>query len=410
MTLQNNHFVILRKRIANMKKIVFLILFSFFTTATIFSQKVLIDHIIDSIGKIYVPDKRIAVYHLSTQTKDNEVILKGNISDKIAYRKLIQALKNKNLTFSDSIALLPEMTMGKKHWSIVPLSAIYIRKNPDFASELITQALMGTPVKVLDRHRGWKLIQTPDQYIGWTNVNLPLFTKKELHKTNQYEKLIVTKTHAIVYEKPSLHSSLLMEVILGDIMELSDPKTINNFYSVSLPDGSKGFIQRSSAITLGKWHDSFHLTGENIVNTARLFMGLPYLWGGASIRGCDCSGFVKMVYFMYGIILPRDASQQFFSGETINMGKEYENLQKGDLLFFGKKFALHPEQSHIEHVAIYMGDRLFIHSLEKVHISSLNPDSPFFDAYNTTRLVGAKRIIGSQKINYWTYFEHAWNR
>ncbi len=393
-----------------MKKIAFLILFSFFSTATIFSQKVLIDHIVDSIGKIYVPDKRIAVYHLSTQTKDNKVILKGKISDKIAYRKLIHALKSKNLTFSDSISLLPEMTMGKKHWSIVPLSAIYIYKNPDFASELITQALMGTPVKVLDRHRGWKLIQTTDQYIGWTNVELELFTKNELHKINQHEKLIVTKTHACIYEKPSVHSSLLMEVILGDIMTLSDLKTINNFYAVSFPDGSKGFIHRSSVITLGKWHDTYQLTGENIVNTARLFMGLPYLWGGASIRGCDCSGFVKMVYFMYGIILPRDASQQFFSGEAVEFGKESENLQKGDLLFFGKKSASYPEQSHIEHVAIYMGDRQFIHSLEKVHISSLDTNSPYFDAYNTSRLVGAKRIIGSQKINYWTYFEHAWNR
>jgi cell wall-associated NlpC family hydrolase len=79
-------------------------------------------------------------------------------------------------------------------------------------------------------------------------------------------------------------------------------------------------------------------------------------------------------------------------------------------LFFGEKSSTIPEKFHVVHVGIYMGNKQFIHSSEKVKISSLDPQSTKFDSYNTRRLIGAKRIIGTKESNYWNYFTYEWNR
>lgn len=397
------------KKQLQMKKIYFFTLLILFATSNLNSQEFKIQNIIDSIGNVYVPDKRISIYSVSPKISGKGVILKGKISDQIAHNELINSIKRNRIVFLDSIQLLPENSIGEKHWSIIPLSAIYIRKKPSFDSELITQALMGTIVRVLDKHHGWYCIQTPDRYIGWANVSLPLYNLSELRSKNQSDKVIVLENHALVYESPNTQSDLISEVILGDILFLNEETTVNSFYHVSFSDGSKGFIVASSVKKLNDWQKSIRLTGENIVESAKKFMGLPYLWGGASSRGVDCSGFAKTIYFMYGIILPRDASQQFYSGEKVDISKGYDLLQKGDLLFFGEKSSTVPEKFHVVHVGIYIGNKQFIHSSEKVKISSFDPQSPKFDSYNTKRLIGAKRIIGTKESNYWNYFTHEWN-
>ena len=176
-----------------MKKItlilVFLPLFSF----SVISQEAEIEYIINSVRENYVPDKRICIYEVYPKKSENSVVLKGRISDQKVYRNLLQAIDNKGITFTDSILLLPENTIGQKHWGIVPLSAIYIRSKPDFTAEITTQATLGTPVKILDKRGGWQLIQTPDQYIGWTNTTIQQIDKDELLRINRQTKVIVTK-------------------------------------------------------------------------------------------------------------------------------------------------------------------------------------------------------------------------
>jgi cell wall-associated NlpC family hydrolase len=115
-------------------------------------------------------------------------------------------------------------------------------------------------------------------------------------------------------------------------------------------------------------------------------MGFPYLWGGASSKALDCSGFVKLVYYTQGIILARDASQQARYGESIDI-TNINNLQPGDLVFFGCS------AEKISHVGIYLDKGNFIHASGRVHISSIVPGDPKYEA--SRKNVEVRRIINS---------------
>ena len=99
--------------------------------------------------------------------------------------------------------------------------------------------------------------------------------------------------------------------------------------------------------------------GDALVKTAKKFNGIPYLWGGFSSKAIDCSGFTSNIYFLNGIILQRDASQQIKFGKEITSNYEYTNLLKGDLLFFGRK-ANDSVPEKVIHVGMYIGDSEFI--------------------------------------------------
>ena len=121
-------------------------------------------------------------------------------------------------------------------------------------------------------------------------------------------------------------------------------------------------------------------------------MGLPYLWGGTSMKGVDCSGFTKTVYLMNGLVLPRDASQQVHIGEEVDTKAGWHHLQPGDLLFFGSP-AKEGQPERVVHVGMWIGgNNEFIHSAGMVHISSLNPQAPNYDEGEHKRFLRAKRI------------------
>lgn len=391
-----------------MKKLAFILIFLPLFSFSVISQEPEIENIIHSVRENYVPDKRICIYEVTSQINENSLVLKGRISDSNVYQQLLQTIKSKGIAFTDSIQLMPENTIGLKHWGIVPLSAIFIRSAPDFTAEITTQATLGTPVKILDKRAGWLLIQTPDKYIGWTNTTIRMLDKNELSVITKKRRVIVTDFYSTIYKSPSGKSERIMEVLKGNILTLENEKNHLEFSQVSLPDGKKGFIPKKSVIKFSEWQKSIRLTGENVVETAKDYLGLPYLWGGTSPRGFDCSGFTKTVYFMYGKILPRDASQQYFIGEKIDISEGYGKLQKGDLLFFGRKSVSNPNEHIIVHVAIYAGGKKFIHSSGYVRIDSLDPQSEDYDEYNAGRLLGARRIIGTNPENVESIFLNNW--
>jgi len=108
----------------------------------------------------------------------------------------------------------------------------------------------------------------------------------------------------------------------------------------------------------------------------------------------DCSGFTKQVYYMHGIVLARDASQQVRYGRLIDEAGDFSEALPGDLVFFGTKATAENSKERVVHVGIYIGDRRFIHASDYIRINSFDPADPLYDAFNTKRYLRTKRIIG----------------
>ena len=275
-------------------------------------------------------------------------------------------------------------------YGVVHISVCNLREEGKFTSGMSTQALLGMPVKVL-QYNGWYEIQTPDDYTGWVHrmVITPM-SKERYDEWNRAEKIVVTSHYGFAYEKPDESSQPVSDVVAGNRLKWEGSK--GHFYQVSYPDGRKAYLSKSISQPEAEWRASLKQDVESIIETAYSMMGIPYLWAGTSSKGVDCSGLVRTGLFMHDIIIPRDASQQAYVGEHIDIAPDFSNVKRGDLVFFGRK-ATAERKEGISHVGIYLGNKQFIHALGDVHVSSMNPSDQNYDEFNTKRLLFAVRFL-----------------
>lgn len=336
-------------------------------------------------------------------------------------------------------------------YGVVTLSSNYMREKPDFTAELGNQALMGTPAEILDEDGYWRKIRTPDPYTAWcVDLGLREMSAEELEQYIAAPKVICTARYSTVWSAPGkkgvngnfrtygkvagkgkaaesdrgcIQPAFICDLIAGDLL-LYSGKTAKGFREVILLSGKTGYVSAADSEIFSEWAASRNPSADNIILTAMDFMGVPYLWGGTSIKGVDCSGFTRMVWFMNGILLPRNASEQAEAGFPVEMnvntadfpvGRAAEfadqpafrdemlrrtaSLQKGDLIFFGTPVVTDDDGKtlsgeSISHVGIYLGEGRFIHASRLVRINSLIPGEPdFYDL--SGKMIKARRIVGS---------------
>ncbi|MEW5800066.1 MAG: C40 family peptidase [Bacteroidota bacterium] len=352
------------------------------------------DHpIIKELQQKYAPDKRVAIFNVSILEEGRNVVLKGDVESREAKEELLAKLREEKKDILDSIEVLPSDKLGKKQWGIITVSVANMRTDPREGAELGTQALMGTIVKIWKRHRGYVYVQTPDKYLGWADPDqMQLVTEQQAEEWSRAKKIFVTSMYELVRREPNQQSLPVCDITAGGL--LKDLGTKNGWTKVELADGQTGFLPAASVIDYAAWGTTLKPAPENVERTGKFLMGVPYLWGGTSIKGVDCSGFTKTVFLLNGMLLNRDANQQADQGVEVEPGKNFENLKKGDLLFFGRK-AEDGKPERIVHVGIYLNNREYIHSSGKVQINSFDPDSPIFNEYNLKRFVRARRVIAS---------------
>ena len=291
-----------------------------------------------------------------------------------------------------SAALQTDSIADNEKYGVVTISVADARLGTDFNMEMGTQFLLGMPVKVL-QHQGWWQVEGAEGYASWIEPRAFVrMNKEDFNRWTNAKKVIFTGDYGFAYETPDEHKQRVSDLVFGNLLKWEGES--GRFFQVSYPDGRKGYVLKSQATLFDYWKSSCRLTEESIVQTALLLKGIPYVWGGTSEKGMDCSGFSKTVFLKNGVILLRNASQQAQTGIPVDISKGYDNLRPGDLMFFGKK-ATGDTAERIRHVAIYIGNKEFIQASGYIRISSLDPDKPNYDAYNTREFVRASRIIGA---------------
>jgi gamma-D-glutamyl-L-lysine dipeptidyl-peptidase len=344
---------------------------------------------IDSIAKIWVPDSREGICSPVLDTVENQLVLKGETNYPAAKSAITNFLKSRNIEFADSMMILPDTMLIERPWGLVTVSVCNLRLNPSQDAEMVSQSIMGTPVKILKVKHGWYLVQTPDSYLGWTEgESVETLNYQEYLKWKSSRRIIFLNKTGDIYLNPE-NKTVVSDIVAGCI--LNDEGKEKGYYRVTLPDGRKGYLKEEDCREFSGWAALTKPEGDNLVETAFRFMGTPYLWGGTSSKGMDCSGFTKTVYYLNGIILSRDVSLQYRHVLHMTPKAFPDSLQKGDLLFFGSVLNGKPRPTH---VGMYIGNKEFIHCSGMVRVNSLDSTRSNFSRYRRNSFLGAGRIIG----------------
>ena len=228
-------------------------------------------------------------------------------------------------------------------------SILAMRESPDHKSEMINQILFGEPFEIIDENSDWNKIRLAhDGYIGWV-----LAQQIQKIESKDYRDLIDTPQHLV--------SDTL------DLLEHDTPsKTRTVLAGSQLPffDKDEKKVRVGSEIFqfMGRT-SSRKRTRKELLMNAYLYSNAPYLWGGRSAFGIDCSGLTQMAYLLTGMSLLRDASQQATQGKTIDF---IEEAQAGDLLFFDN------EDGQITHVGIFIRENRILHASGSVRIDGID--------------------------------------
>ena len=210
-------------------------LFSFLTGCHISTERDMQSEI-DSIATWWVPDHRLGICDVKVKAGEGgALILSGETTNSHAKYEIIKALYNHGIRLIDSILILPDTVNNKKFMGLVTLSVINLRKQPDHSSELVSQAILGTPVKILKDEDSWLLIQTPDRYIAWTkSSSVELMTMAEMNTWRNSERLISIVNSGWIYTSPD-ESGIVGDFVAGCILKKTGES--KGFAKIILPDG-----------------------------------------------------------------------------------------------------------------------------------------------------------------------------
>ena len=353
------------------------------------------DDFLKAVKQQFAPDTRLAVFDVTTEREGTALVLKGEVDDANAKAAALKAARDAgHAQVVDRITVLPDSTVGPRQLGVVTVSVGHMRAQPRHAAELVNEVLMGAPVVVLKKQSGWYYVKAgTEKYLGWMEPDhVALMTPEELTAWNAAPKVIATTYFGLIRETATATAQPVSDVVIGDVLESSGRSA--GWIEVELPDGRKGAIEQAGAQDLAPWKASRRATPENIESTAKLFLGVSYLWGGTSAHGFDCSGFVKTVFYLNGIDLTRDADQQGDQGQDVSIDHDLADLKKGDVIFFGPR-PTGDRTQHISHVGIYLGSKEFIHCAGKVKRNSFDPKSPLYSENLLKRLVRARRMPAS---------------
>ena len=353
-------------------------------------------------------DKREDVfeYQLDT-TAENKVLFTVLTTHPGLYEKAVELAREKRFSKSEIITLPDDPQLQATPYGVVSQSVANMRVGQSRAKGMATQTLMGQELKLLqvDEDGFWHQVRSAQGYIAWIpKPSFEYLTQAQADSLRALPKVMVTAHTTFAYE-PDNKKRVVTDLVYGNVLTLI--KKGRKYTEVMIPGGRSALVKSSEVQSLDDWQQQAKFDEAHLIDFAYNFNGQPYLWGGNSMKGVDCSGFSGAVYYSMGMFLPRDASQQVKQGDdvpytvkavevngTSYQTMETDELKVGDLLFFGNK-----DKGSVTHVGIWIGNDEFIHSSGRVHVTSVDPTRDNYEDNYVERLVGVKRIHGSNNLD-----------
>ncbi len=253
--------------------------------------------------------------------------------------------------------------------AIINVSVSSHYREATYASEVISQGILGEPVVIIEPGPLFTKIRQADGYASWISSD-QLFTGAQ-----PSGRLLLVRSHFVsIHKRPSPESEFIRDGVIGCRLMVDSEQ--GDWVRVVLPDSQRGWAKKRH---FGSFPDP---AAEKIVRLAREFLGYQYMWGGRTPKGFDCSGLIQTVFGLHGITLPRDSWQQ--QNNHVLSG-DFRDAAAGDLLFFGEK----PER--VTHVAISLGDLRFIHASGWVRYNSFRQSDPDFSQEHVEKFISVNR-------------------
>jgi hypothetical protein len=326
---------------------------------------------IDDVRRKWVPDPRLGVFEITPTA--------GVLAGATTSRDALDALRRLAATagLAPEIRLLPSHAVGTDAAAIVTAALAPLLAEPQLAAPRASEALHGEILEVLDRQDSWLRVRARDGYVAWTHGGY-LATGSAEWAADWGERATARSVAAEIQTRDGVRRRLPT----GACLALRRG-------GVELSDGSLGSVAGGAVRPDAELRaEARHLAPPELAR--KWYGGAPYLWGGRTEWGLDCSGLVQSVYAARGVRLPRDSDQQYGAGEEVAMSADGGGYEGGDLLFFA-------ERGRVSHVALWAGAGRIVHSA--VSRGGVGDDHLFGPEPRMVRLretlVGVRRVLHS---------------
>ncbi len=309
------------------------------------------DDTIEQVRKDLKLDYRSAIFDVRVEQRGGKLCILGATTVAKAVDTLIERLveERDEKYIRDEVQRLPEAGSAGEVHVLVRAGIAPVYGDPALPAPQISQAVLGTRLDLLNRVGDWCRVRLEDGYIGWAHHGYLQFGGEEW----AYSWERGTRGEPAV----SLGAELIDDA--GRVFaRLPWGARCVRFSQeqYELPDGRRGAIGSGEVVAVDRIADWFPPRGDSVTRTARRWVGAPYLWGGVTTGGVDCSGLVQAVFWLHGVALPRDSDQQSHMGDPIDPGADFGDLNPGDLVFFSET------EKRVSHVAISLGGPHIVHS------------------------------------------------
>lgn len=352
---------------------------------------------LETLRALHAPDPRLAVWEVVVEERYGELHVTGAVSTDAAQGDVESLAREAEAR--TSVRRLPLPGPGDGIRAVCHRSLAHLRSEPRHAAELVSQMILGEEALALRAEGEWIQVRTADPYVAWvhggsivreTPTDEAGFRARLRERRPLAGRWIVTARAARALADPAPFAPPVTDLVQGGIVEVTESR--GRFVRVLLPDGVTGWLGRGDAVPAEHLAERFTPTGRAILDHGAQFLGLPYLWGGTSEKGFDCSGFVQRLFGLHGTWLPRDSDHQAACGEPIEPGPDWSGVVNGDLAFFSER-----EDGRATHVGILAeGGRM-------LHASTSRNGVALDDLYPTTRdgrgdrlaeiLTGVRRVL-----------------